>query len=220
VKKMSSLGWRTKPTRYELLKLKDRLNLASRAHDLLEDKYGMLNSELQKVRGILNPFEKKMQSDIKEAYSLFLRAVTHSGIRKIELAAKSITPNDEIEIDWDKVQGLTVPRIKSRIKKRNPLERGYGLLETTSAIDDVAEALESLTIFLVTISELRNLLRILERELDRTRIRVSALEKVLIPYLEKEIKKIEIKLEERSRERQSAWRWVSSNQELLTSKTN
>ena len=63
---------------------------------------------------------------------------------------------------------------------------------------------------------MRNTLRSLQREVERTRIRVFALEKVLLPYLDQEIKTIEIKLEERERERHTVWRMIKQNREDST----
>jgi len=60
---------------------------------------------------------------------------------------------------------------------------------------------------------MRNTLRSLQREVERTRIRVFALEKILLPHLDQEIKTIEIKLEERERERHTVWRMIKQNRE-------
>jgi len=60
---------------------------------------------------------------------------------------------------------------------------------------------------------MRNTLRSLQREVERTRIRVFALEKILLPHLDQEIKIIEIKLEERERERHTVWRMIKQNRE-------
>lgn len=208
------LKWKTQPTRYELLRLRERLKLAKRAHELLEDKYRMLSLETQKVKDTSVPFEEKMRREFKEAYELLLKAIMHLGMRSTELAAESTSPNDEVEVEWDRIHGLTVPRIRSKIEVRSPLERGYGVSNTAPALDDAAEAFESLTRLMVTVTELRNTHRILEREVKRTRIKVFALERVLIPYLTKEIKRISMKLEERERERHTAWRWISEKTEL------
>jgi V/A-type H+-transporting ATPase subunit D len=206
-----NIGWKTRPTRYELLKLKDRHKLAKRAHDLLEDKYRMLNLETQSIRDTLIPFEKQLNSELKKSYRAFFRALMQSGLKNMELAAKSTKANDNIQVRWERVHGLTLPNIQPRIERRNPLERGYGLSNTSAAIDDAAESAEQTVSLLVTVSELRNTLRSLQREVERTRIRVFALEKVLLPYLDQEIKTIEIKLEERERERHTVWRLIKQN---------
>jgi V/A-type H+-transporting ATPase subunit D len=206
------MGWKTRPTRYQLLKLKEQHKLAQRAHDLLEDKYRMLNLDRQAIRDALIPFEKQLNSEFKKSYRSFFRALMQSGLKNMELAAKSTKANDKIQVRWKRVHGLTLPKIQPKIEKRNPLERDYGLSNTSAAIDDAAESAEQIVRLLVTVSELRNSLRSLQREVEITRIRVFALEKVLLPHLDQEIKSIEIKLEERERERHTVWRMIKHNQ--------
>jgi V/A-type H+-transporting ATPase subunit D len=206
-----SLGWKTRPTRYELLKLKERHELAKRAHDLLEDKYRMLNLKVQSLKETLMPLEKQLNTGFKKSYSTFFKALMQSGLKNMELAVKSTKSNDEIQVRWERVHGLTLPKIQPKLEKRNPLERGYGLSSTSAAVDEAAESAEQTVSLLVTVSDLRNTLRSLQKEVERTRIRVFALEKVLLPYLDQEIKKIEIKLEERERERHTVWRWIKQN---------
>lgn len=206
-----NIGWKTRPTRYELLKLRERHELAKKAHDLLEDKYRMLNLETQSIKETLLPFEKKLKTDFERSYRAFFGAVMQSGLKNMELAAKSTKANDDIQVRWERVHGLTLPKIQPKFGKRNPLERGYGLSRTSAAIDEAAESAEQTVRLLVIVSELRNTLRSLQSEVEKTRIRVFALEKVLLPYLNQEIKKIEIKLEERERERHTVWRLIKQN---------
>lgn len=213
-----SIGWKTRPTRYELLKLKDQQELAKRAHDLLEDKYRMLNLETQAIKDSLMPFEKQLESELRKSYRAFFRALMQSGLKNMELAAKSTKSNDNVQVRWERIHGLTLPKIQPKIEKRNPLGRGYGLSNTSAAIDDAAGSAEQTVSLLVTVSELRNMLMALQREVERTRIRVFALEKVLLPYLDREIKTIEIKLEERERERHTVWRLIKQNRENSTNR--
>jgi V/A-type H+-transporting ATPase subunit D len=209
-----SLGWKVRPTRYELLKLKERQELAKRAHDLLEDKYRMLNLKMQSIKEDLTPLEKQLNAGYKKSYKIFFNALMQSGLKDMELAAKSTRSNDEIQVKWERIYGLSLPKIQPNFSKRNPLERGYGLSSTSAAIDEVAEYAEEMVNLLVSVSELRNIMRTLEREVERTRVRVFALEKVLIPSLDEEIKRIEIKLEERERERHTVWKLIESNSEI------
>lgn len=206
-----NIGWKTRPTRYELLKLKERHELAQRAHDLLEDKYRMLNLKTQSIKERLMPLEEQLSSELKKSYRAFFGALMQSGLTNLELAAKSTTANDEIQVRWERVHGLSLPTIQPKFEKRNPLERGYGLSNTSAAVDEAAESAERTVSLLVRVSELRNTLRSLQTEVERTRVRVFALEKVLLPYLDQEIKTIEIKLEERERERHTVWRLIKQN---------
>ena len=201
-------GARTRPTRHELLKQHKRLSLARRAHKLLEEKYRILNLEREKTREILHPFEEKMERDLQEAYRLLLEALRHSSLRKMQLAEALSEVNDEFSANWMTIHGLTVPKFLSGVRRRNAAERGYGLSTTDPWIDDVANAFEEALELVVSVAELKNLLRILSDEAEKTHIRVVALEKFLIPQLEKEVRRIELILQERELEQFVTQKWI------------
>ncbi|HUV33710.1 MAG TPA: V-type ATP synthase subunit D [Candidatus Desulfaltia sp.] len=201
-------GARTRPTRHELLKQQKRLGLARRAHKLLEEKYRILNMEREKTREILYPFEEKMGSDLQEAYRLLLEALRHSSLRKMLLAEALNEANDEFSVNWVALHGLTAPKFQSSVKRRNAIERGCGLSTTDPWIDDVASAFEETLELVVSVAETRNLLRILAEEAEKTHIRVVALEKFLIPQLEKEVRRIELILQERELEQFVTQKWI------------
>jgi V/A-type H+-transporting ATPase subunit D len=202
------IRWKTRRTRHELLKLKDQLELAQKAHTLLEEKYKILTQEAQHIRGTLLPFQQKLMSKVEAAYALLSEATISLGLRKVYRAALSTQANDEVEIRWTTIRGVSAPRLVSKIQKRTPLERGYGLASTNHLLDRAAEAFEDTLISLLRVAELENIHRILKREIKKTRIRVSALEKVLIPSVKNEIKIIGNKLEEHERERHTMVKWI------------
>jgi V/A-type H+-transporting ATPase subunit D len=204
----SRIRWRTRRTRHELIRLKDRLELAKKAHILLEEKYKVLMQEAQHVRRTLVPFQQELDSRVKKAFWLLSETVISIGLRNVYKAALATTPNDDVEMSWTTVRGVSVPKLNSKIQTRTPLERGYGLTTTNYSLDKTAEAVENTVISLVEVAELKNILRILEEEIDKTAIRVSALEKVLIPSLEGEIKIIEGKLEEKERAGHIMVKWI------------
>lgn len=207
-------GARTRPTRHELLKQQKRLGLARRAHKLLEEKYRILNMEREKTREILHPFEEKLGSDLQEAYRLVLEALRHSSLRKMLLAEALSEVNDEFSANWMTIHGLTVPKFLSGVRRRNAAERGYGLSTTDPWIDDVADAFEEALELVVSVAELKNLLRILSDEAEKTHIRVVALEKFLIPQLEKEVRRIELILQERELEQFITQKWIRESRTM------
>jgi V/A-type H+/Na+-transporting ATPase subunit D len=206
---MSSVfGGRTRPTRHELMKLKKMLSLARRAHKLLEEKYRILNIEREKTRDILLPFEEKMGRDFDEAYKLLLEALKRSDLRRILLAEALNEPNDNLTVNLVNIHGLTAPKFQSGVKKRNAIERGYGLSTTDPWIDAAALAFEETLELVVSVAETSNLLRLLSEEAKKTNIRVVALEKFFIPQLEKEERRIELILEERELEQLITQKWM------------
>ena len=201
-------GGRSRTTRHELLKLQKMLSLAKRAHKLLEEKYRILNIEKDKTRGILHPFEEKMEREFQEAYRLFLEALRFSSLRKLMLAEALNEANDDLTVSWFTIYSLTTPKLQSGIMKRNVSERGYGLSTTDPWIDTAALAFEKALDLAVSVAETANLLRLLSEEAEKTNIRVMALEKFLIPQLEKEVRRIELILQERELEQLITQKWM------------
>lgn len=202
------IKFKTRRTRHELLKLRQQLELAKKALTLLEEKYKILMQETQDARSNILPFQQQLTDKIDNAYSLLSESLISLGLRNVHKAALSTHANDEIEMRWTTIRGVAVPRLASRIQRRTPLKRGYGLRGTNYMLDKTAEAFEDMTIYLVHLAETVNILRILEKEIDKTRVRVSALQKVLIPSLQNEIRIIENRLEENEMERHVMVRWA------------
>ncbi|MFW6117413.1 MAG: hypothetical protein ACOC6G_02385, partial [Thermoproteota archaeon] len=61
-------SWTTRRTKHELLKLKDQLELAKKAHTSLEEKYKVLVQEAQHVQNTLLPFQEELRVKVEEAY--------------------------------------------------------------------------------------------------------------------------------------------------------
>ncbi len=203
---------KTRRTRHELLRLKEQLELAQKARTLLEEKYRVLMQEAQHISSTILPFQDETASKIRRAYALLSEAVVSLGFRKVYRAALISNPNDEVEVRWTTIRGVSVPRLASRIPRRTLLQRGYVLTDTDYSLDVAARAFEEMMASLLEVAELENILRILKGEIEKTGIRVSALEKVLIPNLKNEKKIIEDRLEEKEREGQIILKWLKESQ--------
>jgi V/A-type H+-transporting ATPase subunit D len=79
-------------------------------------------------------------------------------------------------------------------------ERGYGLLGSSSRIDETADAYEELIETVVLAAEVETAMRKMLEEIEKTKRRVNALEFKLLPDLRENQEYIEQKLEEQERE--------------------
>lgn len=195
-----SMTWgRTRPTRHELVNLRKRLELAERAHNLLEEKYKMLNAEANELSNLLSPLESDAHARLGEAYKALRRALLSLGPRALKRMTLSTWPQGSVDINWTTLKGVPVPRIAVNFSERKPAERGYDLADSNMALDEASEAFERAVASLLHSGELRNVVEILRREAASTWIRVGALEKTVIPALRREVERIEDRLEERER---------------------
>ena len=79
-------------------------------------------------------------------------------------------------------------------------ERGYGIIGTSAAIDEAAEAYETLVDKVVLAAEVETSLIRLVEDIESTKRRVNALEFKVIPDIKETIKFISFALEEMDRD--------------------
>jgi len=84
--------------------------------------------------------------------------------------------------------------------KKSLVNRGYGLLGTTSVIDEAAEAFEELVDKIIEAAEIETALKRLLDEIESTKRRVNALEFKVIPELTEAGDFIKMRLDEMERE--------------------
>ncbi|MEA1893880.1 MAG: V-type ATP synthase subunit D [Euryarchaeota archaeon] len=189
-----------KPTRSELIELKKKIKLAEGGHKLLKMKRDGL---------ILEFFEllhraKNVRSELDSAYALanekmgLAKAVEGAvAIKSIAFALKD-APN--IELESKNVMGVVVPKIESSQVQKDLCERGYGIIGTSSCIDEAVESHETLVEKIIIAAEVETAIKKLLDDIERTKRRVNALEFKVIPELAGAERFIELRLEEMERE--------------------
>jgi V/A-type H+-transporting ATPase subunit D len=96
--------------------------------------------------------------------------------------------------------GVVVPEIASSKVKKGLLERGYGLLGTTSVMDETASSYEDLVEAIIRSAEIETTMKKLLDEIESTKRRVNALEFKVIPELTEARDFIKMRLDEMERE--------------------
>lgn len=188
------------PTRMELLKLKDRVNLATKGHKLLKEKRDALIMEffgvLERAKGV----REKMEGKLEKSFNDLQIAEATMGDFAVKKAAFSVQESLDIEVDTRSVMGVTVPVIEYQNIKKNMLERGYGLVDTSAKLDETSKGFEEVIGLIFELSEVEMTVKLLAGEIESTKRRVNALEHIIIPRLDATVKYIEMRLEEMERE--------------------
>jgi V/A-type H+-transporting ATPase subunit D len=96
--------------------------------------------------------------------------------------------------------GVVVPEIESSKVKKSLVDRGYGLLGTTSVIDEAASSYEDLVEAIIESAEIETTMKKLLDEIESTKRRVNALEFKVIPELTEARDFIKMRLDEMERE--------------------
>ena len=189
------------PTRMELLRLRRREQLAVKGHDLLREKRDALIAEFLDVVGEVRDARMVAEEDLKEAFEYLI--IAQAGLGVEEVRQLSLMTAREIPMDFSmrSIMGVNVPIIElPEDLSREVTERGYGLMDSSSAVDSCAKRFEEALAKLIKLAELEEAVRNLAGEVEKTKRRVNALEYVMIPRLKTTRKYIQMRLEEMERE--------------------
>ncbi|OUJ19123.1 Archaeal/vacuolar-type H+-ATPase subunit D [Methanonatronarchaeum thermophilum] len=191
-----------RPIRMDLLEMRERLELAEKGHDLLEEKRDALIMELFEVVKEAKGIREELEKELEEAFRMLIEAEAESGAVKIESLTTSVSET-ELEFDAAKknIMGVTVPKLeKQGNPKRKYRERGFSPIDTPPQLDEAAERFEEVLNMIVLVAEIEESIRLLSEEIEKTKRRVNALEYNLIPKFENTVDYIEMKLDEMERE--------------------
>lgn len=183
----------------ELLARKAQLRLARQGYDLFEQKRSALMEELFRIVAEALEEADSVQGAAAIAQRALARAHATAGTEALQSAALATDTQISPRITKSNVMGAVIPTIEHKLASRSALDRGYSIVGTSLTIDDAASAFETEVnaILLLAGTELR--LKRLLHEIQRTSRRLNALEQMLIPRLEAEIRYIETTLDERER---------------------
>ncbi|MCK4405327.1 MAG: V-type ATP synthase subunit D [Hadesarchaea archaeon] len=188
------------PTRMELLKLRQRVGLAQRGHDLLREKMDALVIEFFEVVRRIQEARAKALEQLSVAHRALSMCFAIIGTLETKQASREAKRELQVEILTRHIMGIAVPAVEVEEIERNALMRGYGLHMTSSVLDEASREFERALNLLIELAELEGSAFAIARELEKTKRRVNALEYILIPRLKEAIKFIVMKLDEMERE--------------------
>ena len=182
---------KVKPTRFELLKLKKKLEQVEKGASLLEKKHSLLLSTIERESEALEDLRKGVEKELEATSLPYLQARAAMGHASMESASRDLPPL-EIKVHWENIRGIQIPALELQEFG----EATYSLRETNNFFDNAVKGIPSLVQKYIEYVSKEHMIEILKREAHETMIRVNALEKVLIVAIKAEIKKIEGQIEE------------------------
>jgi len=182
------------PTRMELLKQKQRLVTAQRAHDLLEDKRDELIQRFLPLVKEVREMRSKVRQELERIYADFQISKMLSSEKEIEEALMWTEMRMDVEIS-----GYTLMKAPQYRLTTEGESLCYGFYGTNWKLDLALRSFLNLVPSLLHLAEKENEVQGLAKEIERTRRRVNALEYIFIPIVEQTVKHITMKLEERER---------------------
>jgi V/A-type H+-transporting ATPase subunit D len=189
-----------KPTRSELIELKKKIKLGQSGHKLLKMKRDGLILELfeilDKAKGIRVEVEKQFAlASLKLAI-----AKSVEGVVVVKSTAFALKDTPKLELESKNVMGVVVPKITASSVHKRLDEHGYGIIGTSSRIDEAVDAYEILVEKIILAAEIETTMKKLLEDIEKTKRRVNALEFKVIPELNEAKDFIVLRLEEMERE--------------------
>ncbi len=185
------------PTRMVLNQLKGRYRTAKRGHKLLKDKRDELMRQFLDIVRLNKELREKVEEGLTNAFSSLTVA---SAIMSPEFLEQALLyPRQEVELErsFKNIMSVNVPRYAFKTKSQDPSEiYPYGFAQTSGELDDALGALAKVFEEMLKLAEVEKSMQLMAEEIEKTRRRVNALEYVMIPELEENIKYITMKLEE------------------------
>ncbi len=188
------------PTRMELTRLKSRRTTAIRGHKLLKDKRDELMRQFLDIVRLNRELRKRVEEKLMEAHSAFTVA---SAVMSPEMLEQALTyPKQSVSLDmkFQNIMSVNVPNYTFQTENNDPSEIfPYGFAQTSGELDDAVEALSQVFQDMLQLAQVEKSMQLLAQEIEKTRRRVNALEYVMIPQYETNIKYISMKLDENER---------------------
>ena len=190
-------GTAVTPTRMVLNQLKGRLKTARRGHKLLKDKRDELMRQFMDVVKLNKQLRIRVEEGLTQAFASLQVASAILSPEMLEQALLYPRQSVELGMTFKNIMSVNVPQYSFRTKNNDPSEiYPYGFAQTSGELDDALDKLARVFEDMLELAQVEKTMQLLAEEIEKTRRRVNALEDVMIPDLEGNIKYITMKLEE------------------------
>ena len=205
------------PTRSNLLARRDQLKLAVRGADLLKRKRDALIGEFFDLVKASLAARRALQATSKDAYFALFLANAWDGPASVESLALASDARLEIEIEVQNLFGVKVPEVQpptfDATLPFSPVGAGARTLEAAAEFRKLTEAI-------VAVAATETRLRRIGEEIKKTNRRVNALEQLVVPGINSQIKTIRSVLDQRSLEETTTLKRIKAKLEAKEKSTS
>ncbi len=188
------------PTRMELTRLKGRLKTAVRGHKLLKDKRDEMMKQFLDIVRRNRVLRRKVEEGLQRANAAIAVASAVMGPEILEQALLYPKAGVELDVSFRNIMSVNVPAYDFRTTGGDGTEiYPYGFAQTSGELDAALESLNSVFRDMLELAEVEKSMQLLAQEIEKTRRRVNALEYVMIPETQRNIRYISMKLDENER---------------------
>ena len=198
--------------RSRFLALRQEHRAAQLGHDLLDSKREAILRELVQRTRRRDELRATFARDLEEARRTLTDARIDIGSAQIDAAVLAQPLNAAVEMRHGSLVGVLMPRLQPKLK---PFTPHYGTAATSASLDAAGMRFSALIPALVRLAEEEEAVRNLQAGLLKTVRRLNALERVVIPRLERDLRQVSATLEEEERDesvRRKTWLTASRGQ--------
>ena len=191
------------PTRMELNKQKKKLVTAVKGHKLLKDKRDELMRQFLDLARENMALRLKVEEGIKNANKNFV--IAKAGMSEQILNTALMAPKQEVYLETGKknVMSVDIPVFQSQTRTADANDiYSYGFAFTSGDLDGAVKSLADILPDMLRLAEVEKSCQLMAAEIEKTSRRVNALEHVIIPEAQSNIKYITMKLDENERSTQ------------------
>ena len=191
------------PTRMELTRKKKKLVTAVKGHKLLKDKRDELMRQFLDLVRENMALRQKVEEGILSANKNFV--IAKAGMSEQILNTALMSPKQEVYLEADKknVMSVDIPVFKTSTRTADANDiYSYGFAFTSGDLDGAVKSLADILPDMLRLAEVEKSCQLMAAEIEKTRRRVNALEHVIIPETQSNIKYITMKLDENERSTQ------------------
>lgn len=177
--------------------------MAIRGHKLLKDKRDELMRQFLDLVRENRILREKVEAGITEANKRFVLA--RAGMEDEVLNVALMAPRQEVYLETStrNVMSVDIPVFSYKTKTPDANDiYSYGFAFTSGDLDDAVKSLQDILPEMLRLAECEKSCQLMAAEIEKTRRRVNALEHVMIPEMQENIKYIKMKLDENERSTQ------------------
>lgn len=185
------------PTRMVLNQIKGRLKTAKRGHKLLKDKRDELMRQFMDIVKQNKELRLRVEQGLTEAFAAQTVASAVMSPEMLEQALLYPRQTVKLEVATKNVMSVRVPRYTFNTSNADASEiYPYGFVQTSGELDTAMERMSQVFEDMLLLAQIEKSMMLMAEEIEKTRRRVNALEYVMIPEMEENIRFISMKLAE------------------------
>ena len=184
------------PTKGNLIRTRHILELARQGYVLLDQKRIVLMREAAELNQQLKELQHCLDMEIKKAKTALVQANIVMGAENVESVALDICCENTVRIQTRNLMGIEVPLVSYD----ENLSLLYSLDNTTAFLDAAYSQFNKVKKMIMDAAALQTTVYILNTNISKIGKRANALQYIIIPKYEAQLKFIQNALEERERD--------------------